>query len=159
MIFVILGTHELPFTRLLNEVERIKKSGFLKDEIVVQSGNTKYNSHYMTLIPFMSYEEMDKLYNKARLIITHAGTGSVITGLKKSKKVIAAARLKKYGEHNDDHQLELVSVFEKQGHILSWNEGENLEKVIIEAEDFEPKPFRSGKDKMLKILYDFIEQK
>ncbi|WP_343839015.1 PssE/Cps14G family polysaccharide biosynthesis glycosyltransferase [Salinibacillus aidingensis] len=155
---MILGTHELPFTRLLDEMERLKQSGLVDDEIIVQNGNTRYSSEHMKLIPFMSYDEMERLFEQARLIITHAGTGSVTTGLKKGKKVIAAARLQKYGEHNDDHQLELVDVFEKQGHILSWSEGESLEDVIEQAEHFEPKPFHSGKDRMLKILHDFIEE-
>ncbi|MFQ3545390.1 PssE/Cps14G family polysaccharide biosynthesis glycosyltransferase [Halobacillus rhizosphaerae] len=158
MIFVVLGTHELPFTRLLEEVEELKQSGVIEDEIIVQSGNTKYQSDYMTLKPFVSYEEMDDLFDRARLIITHAGTGSVITGLKKGKRVIAVARLKKHGEHNDDHQLELVDVFLKQGHILSWNEGESLAEVISESDAFDPLPFQSGKQKMFSIIENFINE-
>ena len=158
MIFVVLGTHELPFTRLLEEVEELKKSGVIEDEIIVQSGNTKYQSDSMTLKPFVSYEEMDDLFDRARLIITHAGTGSVTTGLKKGKRVIAVARLKKHGEHNDDHQLELVEVFLKQGHILSWNEGESLAEVISQSDTFDPLPFQSGKQKMFSIIENFINE-
>ncbi|MFC0525298.1 PssE/Cps14G family polysaccharide biosynthesis glycosyltransferase [Pontibacillus salicampi] len=158
MIFVILGTHELPFTRLLDEVERLKQSGEITDEVIVQNGNTAYQTDVMTLKPFVSYDEMDQLFEDARLIITHAGTGSVTTGLKKGKKVIAAARLHKYGEHNDDHQLELVDVFLEQGYIVSWDDGEDLGEVMKEAETFEPKPFQSGKQQMFNLIEDFIEK-
>ncbi|WP_019154270.1 PssE/Cps14G family polysaccharide biosynthesis glycosyltransferase [Robertmurraya massiliosenegalensis] len=158
MILVLLGTHELPFTRLLDEVERIKLERKVDDEIIVQSGHTKYSSEVLFIKPFVSYDEMDELFNKARLIITHAGTGSVITGLKKGKKVIAAPRLKAHGEHNDNHQLELVQVFESAGHILTWNEGEKLEEIIANLNNFEPKPFISQKVKMLTLLKDFIEK-
>ncbi|WP_085994105.1 PssE/Cps14G family polysaccharide biosynthesis glycosyltransferase [Oceanobacillus senegalensis] len=158
MILVLLGTHELPFTRLLKEVERLKVNGTIDEEIIVQNGHTKYESDVLTLKPFVSFEEMDQLYNQARFVITHAGTGSVITGLKKGKKVIAAARLEKYGEHNDDHQIELVSVFVEQGHILSWEDGEDLGNVIQQLETFEPIPFHSEKEKLLGLLRDFIEK-
>lgn len=158
MIFVVLGTHELPFTRLLKEVEELKKSGKISDEIIVQSGHTKYESDVMTLKPFVSYEEMEDLFERARLVITHAGTGSVVTGLKKGKKVIAVARLQKYGEHNDDHQLELVDVFLEKGHILTWNEKDSLEEVMSQVDTFEPIPFKSGQEQMFSILEDFIEK-
>ncbi|MFC4558009.1 PssE/Cps14G family polysaccharide biosynthesis glycosyltransferase [Virgibacillus kekensis] len=158
MIFVILGTHELPFTRLVKEIERLKKEGFIKEEIIVQSGHTNYSSDLLTIQPFMSYEEMESIYDRARLIITHAGTGSVITGLKKNKKVIAVARLKEYGEHNDNHQLELVDVFKEKGHILEWDDRTPLQEVMKSVEEFSPKPFVSGKEKMIKLIDDFIEK-
>jgi len=158
LILVLLGTHELPFTRLLKEVERLKLEGVLKDEVVVQNGNTHYESDVLTLIPFVSYEEMEKLVEEARLIITHAGSGSIISGLKKRKVIIAAPRLAKYGEHNDDHQLELAQVFEEQNHIIVWRDHEKLEDKIKEAEHFQPTPFVSKKDKMLKLLKDFIDK-
>lgn len=157
MILVLLGTHELPFTRLIKEVEKLKKKEIIADEVVVQNGKTPYTSDVLTLKPFVSYDEMDRLVEKADYIITHAGTGSIISGLKKGKKVIAVPRLKKYGEHNDDHQLEIAGVFEEQGHILVWHDGENLEDVIAKLANFEPKPFQSKKEKLMNLLKEFID--
>lgn len=157
MILVLLGTHELPFTRLLNEIERLKREGIINDEVFVQNGNTKFQSELLTLKSFVSYDEMDQLVEQADLIITHAGTGSIISGLKKNKIIIAVPRLAKYNEHNDDHQLELAEVFEEQGHILVWKDGEKLEDVLKEATKFKPKPFVSKKNQMLNILKDFID--
>ncbi len=158
LILVVLGTHELPFTRLLEEVERLKKEGFITEEVIVQAGHTKYESDVLNIKPFVNYEVMDQLMEDASVIITHAGTGSVISALKKGKKVIAAARLKKYGEHNDDHQLQLLSIFLEQKHILSWGEGEDLSKVMKQTVSFEPVPFKSGKEKMFSILTNFIKE-
>ncbi|WP_077623407.1 PssE/Cps14G family polysaccharide biosynthesis glycosyltransferase [Sediminibacillus massiliensis] len=157
MILVVLGTHELPFYRLVREVDRLKRDGFIKEEVIVQNGHTKFTSDVLTFKKFVTYEEMEQLYDQARIVITHAGTGSVITGLRKGKAVIAAPRLQKYGEHNDDHQLQLVDAFVSQGHILAWNDGDSLEPVIIQAEKFTPKPFRSGRERMQQILTDFID--
>ncbi|HEU5140655.1 MAG TPA: PssE/Cps14G family polysaccharide biosynthesis glycosyltransferase [Bacillales bacterium] len=158
MILVVLGTHELPFTRMLKEIEKCKQNGIVEDDIFVQLGHTPFHSEVMNLVKFVSYEEMDRLYDKARLILTHGGTGSIISGLKKGKKIIAAARLKKYGEHNDDHQLELINQFVNANYILEWREEEPLADVIREVEDFTPEPFQSGKEEMVRLLRDFIEK-
>ena len=76
----------------------------------------------MKLFTFISYQEMDQLIDKADLIITHGGTGSIITPLKKGKKVIACSRLSRYKEHVDSHQEQLVKTFAQEGYILKLNE-------------------------------------
>ena len=113
MILVTLGTQKQDFTRLLDKIENSN----IKDEIVVQAGHTKYKSDKIKIVDFIDYQEMNKLIDKADIIITHGGTGSILMPLKKGKKVIACARLKKYGEHIDDHQEQIVSVFTQEGYI------------------------------------------
>ncbi|WP_042354046.1 PssE/Cps14G family polysaccharide biosynthesis glycosyltransferase [Bacillus rubiinfantis] len=159
MILVTLGTHELSFARLLNEIERVRKAGFIHDEIIVQSGHTPFESDFLTIKPFIKFDEMEQLVNKADLVITHAGVGSIVSAVKKGKKVIAAARLKKFNEHNDNHQLEIVEEFVNSGYILSWGENDDLSEVLKKAADFEPKRFVSGKKNIINIITHFIEEK
>lgn len=158
MIFVTLGTHELPFTRLLKEVDKTIELLNIQEEIIVQAGHTNYRSDRMKLYSFFSFEEMDEMYDKADLLITHAGTGSVISGIRKNKKVIAAPRLKMYGEHNDDHQLQLVDAFEAAGHILVWRDGDSLAEIIKQIDTFSPKPFVSGRDQLFGLIDRFINE-
>lgn len=158
MILVVLGTHELPFTRLLDEVESLKHVGILQEDIIVQHGHTAYESDHLILKQFVSYKEMDLLYEQARLIITHAGTGSIIMGLKKGKCVIVCPRLAKYGEHNDDHQLQIVSALKQQGHILSFEENNRLGNVLREADMFRPRPFHSGQGQIHQLIENFIDE-
>ncbi|MFD1851641.1 PssE/Cps14G family polysaccharide biosynthesis glycosyltransferase [Oceanobacillus bengalensis] len=158
MIFVVLGTHELPFRRLLLEVERLKRTRIIDEDIIVQHGHTKYQSDHMILKKFINTKEMDLLYDQANIVITHAGTGSIMNGLKRGKKLIAVPRLKKYGEHNDDHQLQITNVLKSEGHLLSWEEGTNLADVMEEAKSFEPKPFQSKRDQMHQIIEEFIKK-
>jgi UDP-N-acetylglucosamine transferase subunit ALG13 len=157
LIFVALGTHELPFTRLLKEIEILKKNGAIKEEVIIQTGHTPFKSEVLTIKPFLKFDEMEKLFDEARIVVTHAGAGSMINAIKKGKKVIAAARLKKYNEHNDDHQLELIEEFTNAGYILSWAENENLEEVIKKIETFVPNEFISGKKAIVDIITNFIE--
>lgn len=158
LIFVVLGTHELPFKRLLEQIEEQIKAGRISEEVIVQSGHTSFKTKSMKMIPFMSYKEMEEMYDKASLIVTHGGTGSITTGIKIGKKMIAAPRLKKYGEHNDDHQLEIVGQFYDSGHILEWNDEQDFADVLEQVKTFEPKPFQSGRVKILSILEEFIDQ-
>lgn len=82
MILVTLGTQKQSFKRLLDYIEKSN----IEEEIIVQAGYTKYESKKMKIMDFVSYEEMDNLINKADIIITHGGTGSIIGPLKKGKR-------------------------------------------------------------------------
>jgi len=157
LILVVLGTHELPFDRLLNEIDKQIVAGTIKEEVLVQAGHTKYKSTNMNIFDFTTYEHMADLYRKANYIITHGGTGSITMGMKMGKKVIAVPRLIKYGEHNDDHQLEIVKQFQETGHILYWNEPMDLSDVLRRIESFKPAHFESGNKKILSLIRDFID--
>ncbi|GAE27467.1 hypothetical protein JCM9140_3615 [Halalkalibacter wakoensis JCM 9140] len=158
MIFVVLGTHELSFQRLLLAVERLQKEGIITEEIVVQLGHTSFESEKMKLIPFMSYSEMERYFEEASLVITHAGTGSIITGVKKGKKVIAVARRQAHQEHNDDHQVEIVDQFTETGYIIGIKEVEQLEEALEKVKDFEPAEYQSGRDHIVGLIRSFIEK-
>lgn len=147
-ILVTLGTQEQSFKRLLDYIENSKFNA----EMLVQAGHTKYNSKKMKIFDFIDYEKMNKYLDDADLIITHGGTGSIITPLKKGKKIIACARLSKYEEHVDDHQTEIVDVFSKEGYILKLDEKTSLEKLIKLSKNFKPKVFVSNTDNFLDKL-------
>src|SRR5690554_4069176 len=111
MLLVVLGTEKYSFTRPLLALEAYLKENLLGEDVVVQAGYTQFVSTRMKIIPFFNLVELEKLYEEARVVICHGGTGSVVTGVKLGRKVIVVPRLKKYGEHIDDHQLELVNAF------------------------------------------------
>ena len=56
--------------------------------------------------------------NDCNILITHGGVGSIISGLKKDKKVIAVPRLEKYKEHVNDHQLQIIENFNNKKYII-----------------------------------------
>lgn len=154
MILVTLGTQKQPFTRLLDAIENTN----IKDEIIVQAGHTKYLSNKMKVFDFISYEEMDKLVDKADIIITHGGTGSIVGPLKKHKKIIAVPRLNKYGEHVDDHQIQIVDMFADVGYIMKYDDGDDLEKIISEIKKKKMVVFKSNTDNFIKKLVKEIEK-
>ena len=122
MILVTLGTQDKTFPRLLDIIQKGIESGFIKDEVIVQAGNTKYDSKDMKIFDLIDREEFAELIKKCDLLITHGGVGSIITGLKNNKKVIAAPRLFKYGEHTNDHQVQIIEKFSDSRYILPLSE-------------------------------------
>lgn len=149
MIFVTLGTHELEFKRLLRYLEDMD----IKEEVVIQSGNTKFVSKKYKIIPFLSYDEFEYYIKKSELIITHGGVGTILNALKSDKKVIAIPRLAKFKEHNDNHQLEICEKFDKDKYIISCKNFEGLKDAILNYKEY--KFIRYPFDN--KRLVNFIE--
>lgn len=157
MILVLLGTFHIAFERPLIEMDKLCREGKLQEEIIVQNGHTQFASPFFKLRPFMAPAVLDQLYDDARIIITHAGTGSIIKGLKKGKKMIAIPRLQKRGEHIDDHQLEILHEFARSGYLLPWNEDDTLEDILQQAVHFSPNNYLSRKENILGYLKDYID--
>ena len=154
MILVTLGTQSQKFYRLLDAVEKLNT----KEKIIVQAGGSAdYKSDKMEIFDFISYDQMQEYIDKADLIITHGGTGSIIMPLQKNKKIIACARLEKYGEHVNDHQKEIVDVFAEEGHILKFDDGDDLQKIYDESKKFKPKKYISNTNKFKNELHKEID--
>ena len=158
MIFVTLGTQDKVFTRLLRDIEKEIDKGIIKDKVIVQAGFTKYKSDKMEIFDLLDKDEFDKYIKECDLLITHGGVGSILTGLKNNKKVIASPRLAKYNEHINDHQKQIIDKFEKAGYLLSYNEGDDLGKIIKKATNFKPNKYVSNTDNMIRIIRDFIRK-
>jgi UDP-N-acetylglucosamine transferase subunit ALG13 len=157
MILVLLGTFPLKFERPLIELDRLLKEGAISEEVIVQNGHTVYDSPRMTFFPFLPLDELLDLYRRADLVITQAGTGSIIKGLKMNKKMIAVARLAKYGEHVDDHQVELIQEFAGANYLIAWNETDDLAELIPKAKNFEPTLYKSSNKEIVNYLIDYID--
>lgn len=104
----------------------------------------------------MSKTKMDQYMKEADVIITHAGVGTIIAGLKLHKKMIVAARLKQYKEHVNDHQLQILDTFSKAGYIIPLEDFDKLEELI--KMDFEPKEFKSNNEIFNEKLYEIINK-
>ena len=157
MIFVTLGTQDKVFDRLLKDIDKEIDKGTIKDKVIVQAGFTKYNSKNMEIFDLLDKDEFDKYIKECDLLITHGGVGSILTGLKNNKKVIATPRLAKYNEHMNDHQKEIIEKFSNAGYILAYNEGDDLGKVIEYSKKFKPNKYVSNTSNMIKLIKDFID--
>ena len=157
MILVTLGTQDKSFTRLLDAIQKQIDLGNIKDKVIVQAGCTKYKSKDMQILDLIPYDEFEKYIKECDLLITHGGVGSIITGLKNKKKVIAADRLAKYKEHTNDHQLQIIKNLSVSGYILPLDDFDKLDEVLISVKTFKPKTYKSNTDNMIKLISNYID--
>lgn len=157
MILVTLGTQDKKFYRLLDIVQNAIKQGVIKDKVIVQAGySSDYKSDDMKIIDLIPIDEFDELVKKCDILITHGGVGSIITGLKHHKKIIAVPRLKKYKEHTNDHQVQIVDAFAKDGYILKLDENGNICDLLNKIKKFNPKVYKSNNKQFLKLISNEI---
>ena len=131
MIFVTVGTHEQPFNRLIEEVDRLKKEGIITDEVFIQTGFSTYEPQYCDWKSITSYSEMEDHMANADIIITHGGPATFMGAIAKGKKPIVVPRLEKFGEHVNDHQIEFaIAVQNRLSTIFTVTDISELEALL-----------------------------
>ena len=112
MLLVTLGTVAYPFQRPMSWLQTLVEQGELKESIFIQYGATKIGNleqsplvQSASLIPQV---DLINLAKHARLVITHGGDGSVRLFSKLEVSFVVVPRLAVYGEHTDNHQLQLL---------------------------------------------------
>lgn len=101
MILVTLGTLHFPFDRLLRALDG--QAG--DEELVVQTRAPGVRPVGARVVAELAYEELAGEIRRARVVVCHAGVGSVLTVLANGKRPVVVPRLARFGEAVDDHQL------------------------------------------------------
>ena len=158
MILVTLGTNDKSFVRLIEKIEELVQKGVIDDRVVVQAGYTKYESENLEIFDLIPMEQFNELLKTCDLLITHGGVGSIITGLKNAKTVVAVPRLEKYGEHVNDHQYQIIENFENSGYILAAYDVEELENVLEKVSGFQAKKYSSNTGNMIELVRKYIDE-
>ena len=131
MIFVTVGTHEQPFNRLIQCVDDLKKDGIITEDVIIQTGYSTYKPEYCKWKKLFSYQEMLRLVDEARIVITHGGPSSFIMPLQIGKTPIVVPRKHEFNEHVNDHQIEFAkNVAQRMGTIILVENIEMLGDVI-----------------------------
>lgn len=129
MIFVTVGTERFPFDRLIRAVDALQD--VLGDEpVFMQIGS----SVYAPSCPherLLSYEEFRKKIHEARIVVSHAGAGTLLMCATLGKVPIMMARKRCFGEHVDDHQQMLAERMAERGLILHVDSPESLQECIV----------------------------
>lgn len=127
MIFVTVGTQEFPFDRLLSGLEGVD------EELVVQGGPSTVRPDGATWFDYLSYPEVRELARRARVVVCHAGVGSVMTAVAEGKRPVVVPRLKRYRETVDDHQLPFARRLAEAGLVTLVEDASRLREAIAET--------------------------
>jgi UDP-N-acetylglucosamine transferase subunit ALG13 len=158
MIFITLGSQKFQFNRLLMAIDELVKNVVINDTVIAQIGYSDYKPINYEYKDFMDRDEFEAEIDKADVVITHGGTGAIIGALKKGKKVIAVPRLAKYGEHVDDHQLQLIGQFRELNLICSCQECNKIGNALETVKKTEYKAYESNTQSIIDSIVDFIER-
>jgi len=113
MIFVTVGTALQPFDRLVEAGDRLAEE--VDRSVFIQYGYSNHKLKYATGVDFLDRLEHEEMAAKAEVIIGHAGSGTIILASQLNKPLVLMPRRKCYGEHVDDHQLQLARAFASLG--------------------------------------------
>lgn len=157
MILVTVGTQNFSFTRLLKMVDELIDEKVITEYVMAQVGHSSYRPVNFESFDFKPESEMKKLMENANILITHAGVGTITTALQLNKKVIVVPRLSQFGEHVDDHQLEIAEAYHQKDYIALANNKVELSALLknivnIKFRQYEPEP-----STILSSIEEFID--
>lgn len=159
MVFVTVGNAKQGFSRLLDAVEKMAADGLFGGEsVLIQSGhNPQFRPRFCEQRPFIPMDEFDELLSRAAIVICHGGC-TQLTAVRMGKAPVVMPRLKKYGEHVNDHQLQLVRALADEGRIIPAYEPEELAGAIAEARRRNARPAAPPRSPMLALLEQAISE-
>lgn len=158
MIFVTLGSQKFQFDRLLKEVDRLIETGVIQEEVFAQIGASTYLPQHYKYERFLDREQFAQTVDKCSIVLTHGGTGVIIGAVKKGKKVIAVPRLKKYGEHVDDHQLQLLHQFDELEIICACYDTDKLGEYYEGIYERKFRPYVSNTDAIIESIDYYLSK-
>ncbi len=124
-LFVTLGTIK-PY-RFDSIIDGVLRSGLADSSTVWQVGVTGRKDLPGVVHDQMSAGEFMAAAQSSDVVVTHAGVGSVITLLEAGIHPVVVPRLKRRGEHVDDHQLQIAGLLERSG-VATVRDAEALER-------------------------------
>lgn len=107
MIFLTVGTHE-PFERLIKAVDTWVGAHKPSKPFFGQTSGKGYQPENFDFIDRLSPAEYLEHFDKADLIISHAGMGTILTALNKAKPIVVMPRRGHLSETRNDHQYTTV---------------------------------------------------
>ena len=140
MIFVSLGTMDMPFVRMAKAVDDWAATS--EEEVIVQTGYTRYDYKYAKAFDFCTKDEMQDYISRASVLILQGGWGAISEAMEKRKRIIVMPRHDKT-EHIHD-QFQLVRKLDELGCVIGVFDEKDLPQKIKEAYAFDFRQIKKG---------------
>ena len=126
MILVTTGSSGGSFDRLLAVVERFG----VDEEVVVQHGPSALRPKGARCVAYLPFEDLSRLVSDARVVVAHAGVGSILLCLTHRRTPLVVPRLPSLGEVVDDHQLLLARRLATSGAVACVENVDDLPELV-----------------------------
>ena len=167
MIFVTVGNMD-PFDRLVKAIDHWALSNPSDEKVLAQIGDGQYIPTNCEYVRRMTPDEFEKNFREARLVVSHAGIGTIITAPELGKPIIVVPKKASLGEQRNEHQLATVRHFRRSelmmvadsetdltGVLSRWNSGTRATQELT-AENVKKEAW-SPDEKLLKYVRNFIQ--
>lgn len=134
MIFATVGT-QLPFPRMFESLEAIASA--TSDEIIAQTADSNLELSGITTRDFLGPAAYGEYFLRARVVVSHAGIGTVLMAISQQKPLIIMPRRVSLGEHRNDHQMATAKALSERRGIYIVHTTEEMEAVLT-RDDLEP---------------------
>jgi len=111
MIFATVGT-QLPFPRLVHYLRHLVDHQ--RHEVFAQTIDQSYEYQSrgrLICVKSLDPQSFDEHFAEARVVISHAGIGSIISASRFQKPIILVPRRAELNEHRNDHQADTAMRF------------------------------------------------
>jgi UDP-N-acetylglucosamine transferase subunit ALG13 len=157
MVFVTIGT-QAPFDRLIKLIDEL--APLLDEEIIAQVCNSNYKPRNIKTLEFLAPDEFNKLFDQARLIVAHAGMGTILSALQRHKPIIIFPRIAALGEQRNEHQLATAKKFKELGTVyVAMNETELKDLLTQDSLKCLYSIGDSASKTLITSITDFIDKK
>ena len=159
MIFVTVGNAKQGFRRLLSAVDKLAGTkAFQCEQVFMQIGhNLDFHPQHCEYMPFLSPDEFQQWMEKADLIICHGGC-TQLQAIRLGKVPVVMPRRKIYGEHVNDHQVQLVEALAAEGRVIPAYEPEDVSAAIAEVRRRKAQPMPLLPSKMIFLVAEAIAE-
>jgi UDP-N-acetylglucosamine transferase subunit ALG13 len=131
MILVTTGANGAPFDRLLSVVDRFE----VGEEVVVQHGPSQLRPAGATWLDYVPFDELTELVSRARVVVSHAGVGSILLCLSQGHSPVVVPRLASHGEAVDDHQLGFARRLAAAGSVTCVEDVHEIPVIVRSQRD------------------------
>jgi UDP-N-acetylglucosamine transferase subunit ALG13 len=115
MIFVTVGS-QMPFDRLINAVDLWARQSSRTD-VFAQTGPSDIKPRHIQWVRELTPDAFHQHMIQAQAVVAHAGMGTILTALERSKPILVMPRRGDLRETRNDHQVATAQQFEKQGRL------------------------------------------
>jgi UDP-N-acetylglucosamine transferase subunit ALG13 len=134
-LFVTTGT-QFPFDRLLKLIEKWASQNVNK-KVIAQTCSSKIEFKHIEAHEFLSPPRYKEVINGAKVIIGHAGMGTIITAHECRLPVIIMPRRLSFNEHRNDHQMATVAKFNRTKGVYVADDENSLFTLLDNVDNLE----------------------
>jgi UDP-N-acetylglucosamine transferase subunit ALG13 len=156
VILVTVGA-QMPFDRLVSAVDAWASRARDAD-VFAQIGPSRLEPRHVKWVKFLEPDDFRRRVEEARVVVAHAGMGTILTALEYGKPLVVMPRRGDLKETRNDHQVATAERFKALGHVHVALDETEVASWLDRVSDLAPTEAirRSASPQLLAALREFV---